>query len=60
MGLDDVLFIAHVINPSACRWARWARFLIVNKCIIVNKIHLHTSHLILWLTGGGNGLGMDI
>ena len=41
-------------------WARWARFFIINKCIIVNKMHLYTSHPILWLTGAGNGLGMDI
>ena len=31
-----------------------------NRCITVNEIHLHTSHPILWLTGGGNGFGMDI
>jgi hypothetical protein len=53
MGLDDDFRIRQVLPAGA-----W--FFIVNKCITVNKIHLHTSHPILWLTGGGNGLGMDI
>jgi len=62
MGSDDDFQIRQVL-PIGARfyyWARWARFFIVNKCIIVNKMHLYTSHPILWLTGAGNGLGMDI
>ena len=43
MGSDDNFQIGQVLPVRA-------RFFIVNKCIIVNKIHLHTSHPILWLT----------
>ena len=54
-GSDDNFRIRQVLPVGArlCCWARWALFFIVNKCIIVNKIHLHTSNPILWLTGGG-------
>ena len=62
MGSDDDFQIRQVLPAGGrfCCWAPWARFFTVKECIIVNKIHLHTSHLILWLTGAGNGLGMDI
>ena len=48
MGSDDHFRIRQVLPARA-------RFFIVNRCIVVNKIHLNTSHPILWLTGGGNG-----
>jgi hypothetical protein len=43
-----------------CCWARWAQFFMVKFCIMVDTVYLHTSHLFLWLKGGGNRwMGVD-
>jgi len=36
-------------------WARWAHFVIAKNCIMLDTVHLYTSHLFMWLKGGRNG-----
>jgi len=57
MGSDDDFQIRQVlpVGTQFCCWAHWALFFIVNKCIIVNKIHLYIHPTLFCGSQEGDG-----